>query len=97
MGWTTTLIELSPQVGMNKYPKKILTLCIPPGSWKECAPETASNFSAVAYFFGRDLRKALKVPVGLIHSSVGGTPAEAWTSRATLGADPELKQILEEG
>ena len=53
------------------------------------------SFSAVAWFFGRDLRRALKVPVGLINSSVGGTPAEAWTSRAALEADPELKQILE--
>lgn len=65
------------------------------GEWKTSTPVTASNFSAVAYFFGRDLRRALKVPVGLIHSSVGGTPAEAWTSRGTLAADPELKEILE--
>lgn len=64
------------------------------GSWKESGPHTATNFSAVAWFFGRDLRKARGVPVGLIHSSVGGTPAEAWTSRATLVADPELNQIL---
>jgi sialate O-acetylesterase len=63
--------------------------------WQECTSQTASNFSAVAYFFGRDLRKVLKVPVGLIHSSVGGTPAEAWTSRSALEADPELKQILD--
>ena len=66
-----------------------------PGSWKESSPETARGFSAVAWFFGRDLRRALKVPVGLIHSSVGGTPAEAWTSRATLEADPGLREILE--
>ncbi len=66
-----------------------------PGAWVESAPETAASFSAVAWFFGRDLRRALKVPVGLIHSSVGGTPAEAWTSRATLEADPNLKPILE--
>lgn len=66
-----------------------------PGTWKECSPQSASNFSAVAYFFGRDLRKALNVPIGLIHSSVGGTPAEAWTSLATLEADPELKKILD--
>ena len=65
------------------------------GAWVESSPETAARFSAVAWFFGRDLRRALKVPVGLIHSSVGGTPAEAWTSRAGLEADPELKQILE--
>jgi sialate O-acetylesterase len=65
------------------------------GSWKESAPATATNFSAVAWFFGRDLRRALQSPVGLIHSSVGGTPAEAWTSRAALEADSELKRILE--
>ena len=65
------------------------------GHWEESSPETAPRFSAVAWFFGRELRRALNVPVGLINSSVGGTPAEAWTSRATLEADPELKQILE--
>ncbi|MEO6184627.1 MAG: sialate O-acetylesterase [Verrucomicrobiota bacterium] len=65
------------------------------GAWQESTSQTASNFSAVAYFFGRDLRRALKVPVGLIDSSVGGTPAEAWTSRETLAADPELKKVLE--
>lgn len=64
------------------------------GSWKESSQRTATNFSAVAWFFGRDLRKARGVPVGLIHSSVGGTPAEAWTARGTLEADPELKLIL---
>jgi sialate O-acetylesterase len=66
------------------------------GSWKASTPESATNFSAVAWFFGRDLRRALKVPVGLIHSSVGGTPAEAWTSRGTLESDPQLKRILDE-
>jgi sialate O-acetylesterase len=65
------------------------------GTWKASIPETARSFSAVAWFFGRDLRRTLKVPIGLINSSVGGTPAEAWTSRATLEADPEFKQILE--
>ena len=65
------------------------------GAWVESSPDTAAKFSAVGWFFGRDLRRALKVPVGLIHSSVGGTPAEAWTSRAGLEADPELKEILE--
>jgi sialate O-acetylesterase len=64
------------------------------GSWKESGPNTAANFSAVAWFFGRDLRKARGMPIGLIHSSVGGTPAEAWTSRATLVAEPELNTIL---
>ena len=55
-----------------------------PGSWQECGPATVSAFSGVAYYFGRDLQKALGVPVGLIHASVGGTPAETWMSRKTL-------------
>jgi sialate O-acetylesterase len=62
--------------------------------WKEAGPEAAADFSAVAYFFGRDLRRALKVPVGLIHSSWGGTPAEAWTSRPTLEESAALRSIL---
>jgi sialate O-acetylesterase len=65
------------------------------GQWRASASATASNFSAVAYFFGRDLRRALKVPVGLIDSSVGGTPAEAWTPREGLEKTPELRKILE--
>ncbi len=64
-------------------------------TWTETTPGSAKYFSAVAYFFGRNLRQALNVPIGLIHSSVGGTPAEAWTPNSTLEADPELKQILE--
>jgi len=51
----------------------------------------------VGYFFGRELVKVLEVPVGMIHSSWGGTPAEACTSRGTLEADPEFKPILEAG
>ncbi|MCI0461224.1 MAG: sialate O-acetylesterase [Gemmataceae bacterium] len=62
-------------------------------TWQECGPQSVGNFSAVAYYFGRDLRKALKVPVGVIHSSVGGTAAERWTSRATLDRYPELKGL----
>lgn len=64
------------------------------GAWKECSPDTVGSFSAVGYFFGRDLQKALDVPVGLIDSSVGGTPAEAWTSKAGLASRPEFKTIL---
>jgi sialate O-acetylesterase len=65
------------------------------GAWAESTLGSAKYFSAVGYFFGRDLRRALKVPIGLIHSSVGGTPAEAWTAHSVLEADPELNQILE--
>jgi len=65
------------------------------GSWSECGPTTAPGFSGVGYYFGRELRKGLKIPVGLIHSSWGGTPAEAWTSRKTLESKPEFKDVLD--
>ena len=64
------------------------------GKWVQCNPESVANFSAVAYFFGRELRSELNIPVGLIHTSWGGTPAEAWTRNAALAADPVLKPIL---
>jgi sialate O-acetylesterase len=54
------------------------------GSWQEAGPDTVGGFSAVGYFFGRDLQKSLNVPVGLIHTSWGGTRAEAWTSKGVL-------------
>lgn len=54
------------------------------GGWVACSPQTAGDFSAVAYYFGRDLENTLKVPVGLIVSAVGGTPAEAWTPRSAI-------------
>jgi sialate O-acetylesterase len=64
------------------------------GDWETSAPLTASNFSAVAYFFGRDLRQNLKVPVGLIDASVGGTPIRPWISWATMTDNPELKEVI---
>ena len=61
------------------------------GTWRECSSESARNFSAVAYFFGRDLQKTLNVPVGLIHTSWGGTRAEAWTRHEVLESQSEWK------
>ena len=54
------------------------------GKWNVCDSKTAENFSAVAYFFGRDLFKKLNVPIGLINSSYGGTACENWMSKETL-------------
>ena len=65
------------------------------GSWAPCSSETVPGFSAVAYFFGRDLYKKLDVPVGLIHTSWGGTPAEAWTRRSILKAESDFAPILQ--
>ncbi len=67
------------------------------GYWVNANPTTVGEFSAVGYFFGRELVKVLNVPVGMIHSSWGGTPAEAWTSRGTLESDPEYATILDAG
>jgi sialate O-acetylesterase len=65
------------------------------GHWVVSTPDTVGQFSAVAWFFGRELFQTLKTPVGLIHTSWGGTPAEAWTSYETLAAADELKPIVE--
>jgi len=65
------------------------------GSWVVTTPDKVGQFSAVGYFFGRELNQKLKVPVGLIHTSWGGTPAEAWTQRESLASSPELQPILD--
>jgi len=64
------------------------------GKWVECSPETVGIFSAAGYFFGRELYKELKQPVGLIHTSWGGTAAEAWTSPVALQENPNLEPLL---
>lgn len=63
--------------------------------WSEAAPETVPGFSAVGYYFGAKLREDLDVPIGLISTNVGGTPAEAWTEPEDLAQVPELRPILE--
>lgn len=97
--------DAEEEIANAKYPKIRLFTCErrvssgpmddTKGSWVECSPETVPDFSAVAYYFGRELHKQLGVPVGLIHTSWGGTPAEAWTSRAALEAMPECQPYVE--
>jgi sialate O-acetylesterase len=58
--------------------------------WTLCTPETAREFSAVAYFFGREIAAKENVPVGLVDATWGGTPADSWVSLNTLGTDPQL-------
>lgn len=65
------------------------------GNWQVCTPQTVTNFTAVGYYFGRDLQKDLNVPVGLLHVSWGGTPAETWTRREVLETNPLLAPILQ--
>jgi sialate O-acetylesterase len=67
------------------------------GSWQVCSPQSVPEFSASAYFFAVNLSKMLNnIPIGLIHTSWGGTPAEAWTSAASLGQMPDFADYLNE-
>jgi sialate O-acetylesterase len=65
------------------------------GRWVVCSPETVGGFSAVGYFFGREIHQRLKVPVGLIGTYWGGTPAESWTDLKALESDLDFKPILD--
>lgn len=61
------------------------------GSWRVCSPEEMKHFSAIGYFFGKNLQKALNIPVGLINSNWGGTPAEVWTPKQLVENEPDLQ------
>lgn len=60
------------------------------GEWTICSSETVGSFSATLYFFGREIHQELGVPVGLINSSVGGTPIESWVAAGSQAQTPEL-------
>ncbi len=64
------------------------------GSWSVCSPNTVAGFSAVAYFFGRELQSELGVPIGLVSTNWGGTVVEAWTSTRALNAAGEFAEPL---
>lgn len=70
------------------------------GEWLVCTPENIrkdpwSGFTAIGYFFGRQINRNLNVPVGLIQAAWGGTPIESWTSKQTILADPKTKHVIE--
>ncbi|MBC3786629.1 sialate O-acetylesterase [Spirosoma utsteinense] len=65
------------------------------GEWTVCSPATAPAYTAVGYFFAKQLQKELNVPIGLINSSWGGTHSETWTSREAMNRDEELKAVAE--
>jgi sialate O-acetylesterase len=64
------------------------------GEWAECSPQTVGNFSAAAYYFGRKLNQELKIPIGLVHTSWGGSACEAWVRRDVLEADTSFHPLL---
>lgn len=65
------------------------------GNWSVCTPETMIDFSAVAYFFAREVQKELQVPIGLVNASWGGTPAEVWTPESVIGSNRILAEAAE--
>ena len=87
-----------PNIRLFTVKKKVSAVpqsdCV--GEWQVCGPNTISEFSAVAYFFGRELHGKLNVPVGLIHTSWGGTPAEAWTRAEALGSLADFKGVSQQ-
>ncbi|WP_243235395.1 sialate O-acetylesterase [Flavobacterium pectinovorum] len=104
--WKTGVKNYEEEIVKANYPHirlfTVLTNASPKplddvtGRWAACSPETIKTFSAVAYFYGRDLYQKLKIPIGLISTSWGGTKAEAWTSQTVLEENPDFLTILEE-
>ena len=87
-------VAYEPQISLVKQDQDLM------GQWSVCSPETVktggwNGFTAVGYFFGRQLYQDLKVPIGLIHTSWGGTIAEAWTSAEALQALPDFKPAVD--
>ena len=90
-----------PQIRLFTVPKKVSASPVQTvdSRWLVCTPENIKQgvwggFSAVGYFFGRKLNQDLKIPIGLIHSSWGGTIAEAWVSASSLGTLPDFKEAV---
>ncbi len=63
--------------------------------WSSCTPENLNEFSAVAYYFGREIQHETGVTVGLIHSSMGGSVPETWMTRQTLISDPDFRPVVD--
>ena len=62
-------------------------------NWQVCSPSTVGGFTAVGYYFARELFQKLDVPIGLLHSSWGGTGIEVWMSPESVAATPELAEL----
>ena len=75
--------------------KKLTAEAFCEGQWKVCSAESAGPFSAVGYYFGVELHRQLRVPIGLINVSIGGTPTEAWVRREAMAAHPQLEALVQ--
>ena len=75
--------------------KSISPQTVAPGAWKVCTPENVKEFSAVGYFFARDLQKELNVPIGIVCQTFGASTAESWMRREVLMQFPDMKERTE--
>jgi len=82
------LFNVSRQVAFKRAPPPLAT-------WQPCSPQTIKQFSAAGYYFGVELERELRVPIGLINSSYGGSQAEAWTPVEYLLASEDLRPTVE--
>ena len=85
-----------PQIRQFKVPNTVSTSLqdnVTGGQWDTCSPATAGNFSATAYFFAREIYQRLKIPIGLINTSWGGTQSEAWTSKKAFEESEYFKPV----
>lgn len=83
------------QVSHTTSNSPLETLNLANNGWTVCNPENVAEFSATAYFFAREVYRKTGIPIGLIHTSWGGTIAEAWTSPAGLKNFPEFAEAIE--
>jgi sialate O-acetylesterase len=104
-GWFGGVNDAEREVAQAQYPRMRLFQVardigfapkddLPSGGWQAVTPATAARFSAVAYLFGRELQRRHAVPIGLIESSWGGTPAECWISAGGLRQFPEFSASI---
>lgn len=105
-GWATGVVNYKKEIANADYPEiRMFTVerkvadepqkdVDGERGWEVSSPSTVGNFSAVAYFFGRELHKQTGFPIGLINTSWGGTPAESWTQKKVLESERDFRAIL---
>lgn len=106
-GWGDLKVDGSKDAIRNAYNPNIRLFQVKPntstvplndcdGQWVDCSPQDAANFSAVAYFFASKLEAELNIPIGIIHSSWGGTKAQVWVKKDRLLEMADFKQEIEQ-
>lgn len=91
------LAAKNPDIRMINFPQVGAQEPVPTHDrqWMVCTPETAGSFSAVGYFFARQLQQTIDVPIGMINNAWGGSACEAWINRDVLNADEKYKPLME--